>query len=256
LHTPSRFRNAVAATFKWPRLKKVFGTRFVLVLFFVGSIKSGSVPADYTGKPFQDATHSTGPQAIPGRLEAALYDLGGEGIAYHDVDPINHGSGELNHKPEHCEEGVPIAICRFRENEGVDLSYVKKGADLNHPNMVVPEWQQLYIGWTEDGEWVNYTVDVKKAGTYRIAAMYTHIPQTVQFSLNNKPAADCKLPVDPSTQFSLQNLPDWIVWHFWNKADCGEINFPQAGRQLLTLHYAKGSNFAYFDFQPADKKIK
>ncbi len=229
--------------------------QFALLLFLLASNGDGSVPDDYKGKPFQDATHTAGPRTIPGRLEAALYDLGGEGIAYHDVDQINHGSGELNHKPEHCEEGVAVAICRFRENEGVDLSYVKKGADLNHPNMVVPEWQQLYIGWTEDGEWTNYTVEVRKAGTYRIAAMYSHTPQTIQFWLNNKPAADCKLPIDPAGQFPLQTYPDWIVWHIWNKADCGEIHFPQAGRQLLTVRYGHGSNLAYFDFEPADGKV-
>jgi hypothetical protein len=113
----------------------------------------------------------------------------------------------------------------------------------------------LYIGWTEDGEWTNYTVDVKKAGTYRIVAMYSHTAQTIQFLLNNKPAADCKLPVDPASQFPLEKYPDWIVWHIWNKAACGEIHFPQAGRQLLTLRYRHGNNLAYFDFEPADEKV-
>jgi hypothetical protein len=136
-----------------------------------------------------------------------VHDLGGEGIAYLDADPINHGSGELNHKREHCEEGVPMAICRFRENEGVDISCVKKGADLNHPSMVVPEWQQLYIGWTDDGEWLNYTVEGKKAGTYRIVATYSHTPQTIQFWLNSKPAADCKLPLDPAKHFRSRTFP-------------------------------------------------
>src|SRR6266403_2679140 len=246
LRHPSEFRKASV---------KALARRFALLLFLVGSNTDGNVPDNYKGKPFQDATHTAGPQTIPGRLEAALYDLGGEGIAYHDVDQINHGSGELNHKPEHCEEGVAVAVCRFRENEGVDLSYVKKGADLNHPNMVVPEWQQLYIGWTEDGEWTNYTVEVKKAGMYRIVAMYSHTAQTIQFWLNNRPAADCKLPVDPARQFPLQNYPGWVMWHIWNKADCGEISFPQAGRQLLTLHCWRGNNLAYFDFAPADEKV-
>jgi len=234
---------------------KTFHLRFVLLLFVctAGVSGGGSVPDDYKGKPFQDATHTTGPQVIPGRLEAALYDIGGEGIAYHDVDAINHGSGVLNYEQGHCEEGVPAYVCHFRENEGVDLSYVKKRADLNHPNLVTPEWQQLYIGWTEDGEWTNYTVEVKKAGTYKIAAMYSYTAQTISFSLNGKPAADCKLPLDPTTQFPMKEYPDWVVWHIWNKAECGEIKFPQAGRQLLTLHYKHGNNLAYFDFVPADK---
>jgi hypothetical protein len=224
-----------------------------LLVPLAGTNAGGRVPADYKGKPFQAAAHAGVPQTIPGRLQAAFFDNGGEGVAYHDADPINHGSGQLNYQPGHCEEGVPVAICRFREDEGVDISYVKKLADLNHPNLVAPEWPQLYIGWKEDGEWTNYAVDVRKAGTYRIVAMYSPIAQTINFSLNNRPAAECKLPLDRTTQFSMKTYPDWEVWHFGNKADCGEINFPEAGLQLLTLHYKHGNNLAYFDFLPAEK---
>ncbi len=212
----------------------------------------GDLPSGYQGKVFQDASHVASAQTIPGRVEAALYDLGGEGVAYHDSDAINHGSGELNYQTGHCEQGVPAEVCHFREHEGVDISYVKKLADLNHPNMVAPEWQQLYIGWTADGEWTNYTVDVKKAGKYKIVAMYSNVAQTIQFSLNGEPAADCKLPVDVSKQFPIENYPEWIVWHMWNKAECGEIKFPQGGLQLLTLQYKKGNNLAYFDFVAAE----
>lgn len=230
---------------------KIVGVPLMLCLVAIALVAKGDMPDQYQGKPFQDSTHPT-PQTIPGRVQAALYDFGGEGIAYHDTDAVNHGSGELNYKPGHCEEGVPPSICHFRENEGVDISYVKKMADLNHPNMVAPDWQQLYIGWTEDGEWTNYTVDVTNAGKYKIQVMYSNLAQTIQFSLNNELAADCKLPVDVSKQLPLANFPDWIAWHTWNKAECGKIEFRQAGRQLLTLHYKKGNNLAYFDFVSAN----
>jgi hypothetical protein len=227
---------------------KMPGLALFLLLLLFAPRTGGSVPSVYKGKPFHDATHTTGPQVIPGRLQAALYDLGGEGIAYHDVDPINHGSGELNYTSGHCEAGVATSVCHFRENEGVDISYVKKGADLKYPSPIAPEWQQLYIGWEEDGEWANYTVEVKKAGRYRIVAMYSNTAQTIQFSLNDKPAADCKLPAYP-----LRHDPAWMVWHTWNKAICGEIDFPQSGLQLLTLNYKQGNNLAYFDFVPVSK---
>jgi hypothetical protein len=222
-----------------------------LLVLFAFALRA-QIPKGYKGKPFQDAAHMSGPQDIPGRLQAVLYDLGGEGVAYHDTDKINHGSGELNYTKGHCEEGVSAYICHFRENEGVDISYVKKLADLNHPSLVFPEWQQLYLGWEETGEWVNYTVDVKKAGRYKIVAMYSHTANTIQFSLNNQPAADCKLPVDPWTQFPDRHDPDWMMYHSWNRAECGEIEFPKAGRQLLTLHYKTGNNLAYFDFVPVE----
>ncbi|HEX4019842.1 MAG TPA: hypothetical protein VHX63_01750 [Acidobacteriaceae bacterium] len=220
----------------------------MFLLLALAPLSWGSVPKDYKGKPFVDATHTAGAQTIPGRLQTAFYDLGGEGIAYHDTDRINHGSGELNYHPGHCEAGVPVSICHFRENEGVDLSYAKKLADLKYPSRIAPKWQQLYIGWSENGEWTNYTVYVKKAGTYRIIAMYSNVGQTIYFSLNNKRAASCTLPSYP-----LRHEPDWMIWHTWNKADCGEISFPKTGLQLLTLHYKQGNNLAYFDFVPVDE---
>src|SRR5512141_1575954 len=54
------------------------------------------VPAGYTGVPFGDARHPAAPQRIPGRLQCELYDVGGPGVAYHDSDAKNSGSGALN----------------------------------------------------------------------------------------------------------------------------------------------------------------
>jgi hypothetical protein len=233
---------------------KISLLRSLSLLLLLAPVTEGKVPKNYLGKPFQDETHTAGAQIIPGRLQTVFYDLGGEGIAYHDVDKINHGSGELNYTPGNCEEGVPLSICHFREYEGVDISYVKKNADLDHPSPVLPDWQQLYLGWEENGEWTNYTVDVKKAGRYKIVAMYSHTAQTIQFSLNNQPAADCKLPLDPWSLYPDRHDPEWKIYHTWNKADCGEITFPKKGLQLLTLHYKQGNNLAYFDFIPLEKE--
>ncbi len=207
----------------------------ITMLAFLAATCAGA-PADYAGKPYEGRR-----QVLPGRLECARFDIGGEGVAYHDTDAINHGSGELNHQAIHCEAGVPPEICYFREKEGVDISYVKKMADLNHPNFHTPDAQQLYIGWEEDGEWVNFTVDVKTPGRYRMVALYSKEPNTLTFDLDGRPAAACKLPMDTGH------------WHIWNKADCGELALPSAGLHVLTMHYKKGNNLAYFDIvSPSD----
>jgi hypothetical protein len=57
---------------------------------------SQSFLSRYKGRPYHDSRYRGGPQKIPGRVLSAYYDLGGEGVAYHDSDPQNHGSGELN----------------------------------------------------------------------------------------------------------------------------------------------------------------
>jgi len=200
-----------------------------------------AVPLDYTGKPFRDSVYTAGAQVIPGKVECAYYDMGGEGVAYHDTDPINHGSGELNLRPEHHRPHATAYCWSFRADEGVDVSYTKDFADFNHTNFVAPGTNQLYIGWTADGEWCNYTVNVKKAGTYRILALYGNAANTIKFSVNHQPASECKVPIATGSM------------HIWNKAEIGTIIFPTAGLQLLTFHYNKGNNFAYFQFEPADK---
>lgn len=66
---------------------------------------------------------------LPGTIEAENYDLGGEGIAYHDVDSANEG--------------------KTYRTEGVDITKTPDGYTL---------------GWTQTGEWTEYTVKVSQAG--------------------------------------------------------------------------------------------
>lgn len=180
-------------------------------------------------------------QVIPGKIECAFYDLGGEGIAYHDTTPINTLSGVLNQQKRHQRAHATSYHWNFRKDEGVDISFTKDWADLNHTNLVDPPVNQLYIGGTEDGEWCNYTVNVKKAGAYKIIALYGNVADAkpISFSINGQSACECRFPVVTGSM------------HKWNQAEVGTISFPKAGVQLLTLHYARGYNLAYFVFDPA-----
>lgn len=212
------------------------------LVFTLGS--NAALPPDYKGRPFADSVCQAGPQVIPGRVECAYYDLGGEGVAYHDADPTNNGNGVLNQQKNHQRPHATPYHWNFRKDEGVDISYTKDFADFIHnQNLVNPPTNQFYIGWTENGEWCNYTVNVKKAGAYRIIALYANEANTFKFSINHHPACECKLPVATGSM------------HKWNKAEVGTITFPEAGVQLLTFLYNKGNNFACFDFElVAEKK--
>ncbi len=201
------------------------------------------IPVNYKGRPFTDERHNTGVQIIPGKIECALFDLGGEGIAYHDFETENRGSGGLNESTNHQRPQATPYEWGFRKAEAVDVSYTKDFADFNHTNnFYTPAVNQFYIGWTEDNEWINYTVDVKVAGTYKIEALYGNDDTNVTFDVDQKPASSCKLPLKTGS------------FHFWNKAEIGAITFSEAGLHLLTFHYNKGNNFAYFEFTLKDKK--
>jgi hypothetical protein len=203
-------------------------------------------PLVTAAKPPAPVAPTTKGQVIPGRLQCAFYDLGGEGIAYHDTDAINILSAVLNQQKGHQRPAANPYYWNFRKDEGVDISYTKDIADYNHPerpNLFSPDVNQLYIGATHDGEWCNYTVDVKKPGKYKIISLYGFGANVIKFSINNVPASVCKLPVDTGS------------FHIWNKAEVGSIEFKEAGPQLLTLFVSR-NNFAYFDFEPMDEPSK
>src|ERR1700759_3126669 len=91
---------------------------FVVIWVLSTIAFSQSFVSQYKGQPYHDSHYSGGAQNIPGKVLCAYYDLGGEGVAYHDTDPKNHGSGELN-------PADGSYLNEFRIHEGVDISYTK-----------------------------------------------------------------------------------------------------------------------------------
>jgi hypothetical protein len=202
------------------------------------------IPQTYKGKPFEDQYYKRGAQVIPGRIELAYYDMGGEGIAYHDTEPINKGSGLLNRKPEHQRPGVSDYILYFREQEGVDISFTKDFIDFNHKNKVDPGVNQLFLAYEADGEWINFTIDVKVPGRYKIITVYGNQDNKSSLWLNNEKAVDLILPDSTGS------------YHIWTQATIGEITFPTAGMNLLTLKYNNGANLTYLDFSLVEELKK
>jgi hypothetical protein len=200
---------------------------------------AGQDAAAAAPRPFEDLHHRGGPPRVPGIVYAALYDLGGEGVAYHDTTPLNEGSDGLNRDPDHERAHGGHYIWHFRAKEAVDLSYVKDWADLNHPNPVAPPLNAFYLGWSDDGEWTKYTVNVTEPGTYVVEAMYAFQANTVSFDVDGKPASNCTIPAATESH------------HHWNLAPIGTITFPTAGLHVLTFHYVKGNNWMYFEFRKA-----
>ena len=199
----------------------------------------------YKGTPFQDARQTAGRQTIPGRVQCALYDRGGEGVAYHDADPKNHGSGELN-----PPDGTYLN--QFRMDEGADISYTKFHRtpipiDDNPFNAVTPRENQLYVGWTEPGEWFNVTVEVEQEGEYDSSLLYTsNRGGTISFDVNGKAAA---YDVPIASTYDERDPVAWRQWHHWNVAPAVVRMHLPAGKAVLTLHVVSGGqmNFAYLD---------
>jgi hypothetical protein len=182
------------------------------------AVASAGVPADYKGKPWKDA-----PQAIPGKIVAAFYDVGGEGVAYHDVDAKNQGSGTLNRGPEEKNN--------FRKEEGVDVSYTKAAFDKFTDGTKL-EVDQYYVGWTAAGEWLNFTVDVKAAGTYAVHMLASSNNKNAEIGLSVG-------GVDKTGPIVLETTGHWHTWKRYRNV--AELTL-EKGPQLLTLRFVKEGN--------------
>jgi hypothetical protein len=203
---------------------------------------------DYQGKPYHDRVFHGAPQPIPGRVQCAYYDLGGEGVAYHDSDAKNNGSGALN-------PANGTYLNEFRMNEGVDISYTKFHDEIdNSPyDLVLPPKGQLYVGWTVPGEWFNLTVNVERAGTYTIDLLYTsNRGGTISLDANGHSLApEIKIV---STRDEKEPIA-WRQWHHWNiLTNVAEVKLPK-GKSVLTVHIVSegNMNLACLDFKPKSK---
>ncbi|ACL17224.1 PKD domain-containing protein [Methanosphaerula palustris] len=138
------------------------------------------VPTNTTGAPTGTTVAPTatgsayyGPHTIPGTLQAEDYDLGGEGVAYHDTTAGNEGG--------------------IYRHDDVDIEQL----DTDHsPN----------VGWIRSGEWLAYTVHVSTAGTYdagfRVASSHAGSSVLVYVDDETTPVATVTVP----------NTGDWPIF--------------------------------------------
>jgi hypothetical protein len=203
---------------------------------------SQSFLSRYKGLPYRDGHYQDGPQRIPGLVFCAYYDLGGEGLAYHDTDPQNHGSGELN-----PADGTYLN--EFRIHEGVDTSYTKFERKPVPIDKIVPPRDMLYVGWTEPGEWFNITVYAAHAGTYASDFLYTsNRGGTISVDVNGNDATG---PLQVPSTFDSADPVAWRQWHHWSLAPNFLKIRLRRGRNILTVRILTNGNMnlAYFNFK-------
>lgn len=86
----------------------------------------------------QGTADGASPAQVPGQFAAKNFDRGGEGIAYHDLTTGN-------------QSGL------YRTDDAVDI--------------VSPYAGGYAVNNFQTGEWIEYTINVPQAGTYRLEAL-------------------------------------------------------------------------------------
>lgn len=188
----------------------------------------------YSGIPFCDSVYPGGPQQIPGRIKCAYYDVGGEGVAYHKLESKNKGSGCLN--PNNGSY-----LNTFRMNEAVGISYTKfvDEIDNNPYNFIQISPEQLYVGWTAEGEWINYTIHVVEPGLYSVALLYTsNGPNQLSLTIDNVNTTGALKLI---STYVAEDPIAWRQWHHWNKMEIARLDL-ESGLHLLTVKIEYGGN--------------
>lgn len=113
--------------------------------FLLSALAACVLPSGvFSNQPAKTTPFLGRPAAIPGVIEAENFDEGPAGVAYHDVDTIGD--------PPQGGEARQLGL-RYRHHVvGIEAT------------MIVPRF--FLVGVIKEGEWLAYTVEVQKAGTY------------------------------------------------------------------------------------------
>jgi hypothetical protein len=156
---------------------------------------------------------------IPGVIHATDFDMGRHGVAYNDQDFMNaNGNG-----------GAQWNSGWTYRNDGVDI---QKNEDSN------PFSNGYNVGWTNQDEWMLYTVDVTEAGAYKVVFRVSGSNGTgkLHLEVNQKNATEIvSVPATSGNQ-------DWVDLTV-------EKVVLEKGKQKIKLYIDHGGfNLGHFSF--------
>jgi non-reducing end alpha-L-arabinofuranosidase len=177
------------------------------------AVQANIVAAGYSTTPSGEAPYSgTAPQ-VPGLVQAANYDTGGQGVGY-NVTSVN-GTAD-----SYRSDGVDL------ETTGDTTDTTGTGADYD-------------VGWTASGQWFRYTVDAAGAGTYTVSLRLAS-PNGVTDGLHIANLAGTNLSGDI-------NVPDTGGWQDWTTVTA-TVTLPAGTQTLVVDQDNAGWNLHYMNF--------
>ena len=158
------------------------------------------------------------PTELPGTLQAENFDMGADGIAFHDNNSSKQGTGSSYRT----------------DTGGIDIEKGGSG---------------YVVGYGEVGEWMEYTVNVKEAGIYSYDIYYS-APEdnpALQIALNQAG----KLTMLTPEKLVLAKTGDWNSY----KTTHGRLLLPlEAGQQILRLSIVGGTDTYVINIDKIDFK--
>ncbi|MCS3532256.1 cellulase family glycosylhydrolase [Chryseobacterium sp. JUb7] len=163
---------------------------------------------DSSTKPFKNLQ-------APGKIGATDYDLGRIGSAYSDKDFVNLWVSDPAKRSE-WNSGNQL------RNDGVDIYKTKD--------------HQYYVGKTEPGEWLQYTVNSKSDKAYT-------------FEIKYAADQDAKIRIEDASgkQLGTFSLPSTGGNENWKTATTKGISLKKGDNKIRIIFENNGVNFNYFE---------
>lgn len=154
---------------------------------------------------------------IPGKIDAVNFDIGDNGVSYNDLEYKRVSSDD-------------------EQNNGNNgWSYRNDGVDIQPNNESVTDYN---IGWTETGEWLEYTVEVT-AGTYDITARISSGIDGSRF----------RMQLNGTQIGSDVAVPNTGGYETWQQVSVGSATFPEGTHTLKLLVLTGGFNISLITIQ-------
>jgi hypothetical protein len=213
---------ATGGSWSWSGPGGFTSTSRQIVVSNIQTAQSGNYTATYTNATGCTSTevftitvvtggespYGGNPWPIPGTIQAENYDLGGEGVAYHDVDATNNGGA-------------------YR-TDGVDIeATTDAGGGYD-------------VGWTEPGEWLNYTVNVATTGSYTLQLRVASINSGKSFHI----------AMDGANVSGSIAVPNTGGWETWQTVTVNNVSLT-SGQHIMQIYMdTDGFNINYLVFNP------
>ena len=163
-------------------------------------------------QPFDDMPKPYVKNTIPGIIFAANYDMGTQGVAYND-------------KVVQTLAQSPWTAW----NNG--YVYRNDGVDIEACTDVAPYNMGYSVGWTEDNEWMLYTVDVASAGVYNLS---------LRCSSGTTALGYLHIEMDDRDVSGTVTISGTGGWQAWKDVVVNGITLP-AGRHKMKIVFDKAN---------------
>lgn len=171
-------------------------------------------PYDKSAQPFKTIQILGG---LTNRIFFTDYDFGGQGVAYADTEYANEtgqpGGSAWNIGGRYRNDGVDIEECQDDVTNGFN------------------------VGWTNQFEWMQYTINVEEAGGYQLSIRYAGPDQGVIRVLVNDDDMSGNVPLEATGGYQV-----------WNTESISDVIL-ETGKNTVKFYIEKGGiNLNFFEF--------